>query len=98
MVVSQNHVQARPEVNAEANKASKANSTQSEATSGPPSAQEIAECLRVNGPMTTSELTARFRKRLPSMDDKKAFTANVKRVSKLEERPPGSGQRFVVLK
>ena len=74
------------------------NSTQSEATSGPPRAQEILDALKAWGAVTTGELTARFRKRLTTQQDKQAFMANVKKVSKLEERPPGSGKKFVVPK
>ena len=98
-------LQAKPAVKTEAKPGLKAeikqeakpeSSTQSEASSGPPSAQEILRLLKSSGPLTTSELTSRFRKRLSTQQDKQAFTAHVKKVSKLEERPPGSGNKFVV--
>lgn len=96
-------LQPRAGVKAEAKARVKAeptaeNSTQSEASSGPPTAQEILEALKAWGPVTTGELTSRFRKRLASQQDKQGFMANVKKVSKLEERPPGSGKKFVVPK
>ena len=64
----------------------------------PPTAQEILESLQAWGPVTAQELTSRFKKRLANADDKKAFTFNVKKVSKLEERPPGSGKKFIIPK
>ena len=92
-------LQARPEVKTEPKKEAKAaNSTQSDLTSGPPSLKEIVDCLRSWGPVKASELSSRFKKRLPLQEDKKQFTANVKKVSQLVERPPGSGNKFVVLK
>lgn len=85
--------QVKPEVKAEAKPAAVGAEP-----SGPPSAGEILSALRAWGPVTTGELTARFRKRLVAQQDKQTFMANVKKVSRLEERPPGSGKKFVVPK
>lgn len=62
----------------------------------PPTAQEILESLKAWGPVTAQELTSRYKKRLRSAEDKKAFTVNVKRVSRLEERPAGSGKKYII--
>ena len=43
-------------------------------------------------------LTARFKPQLRTPEHKQAFTKLVKKVARLEEVPPGSGTRCIVLK
>ena len=62
---------------------------------GPPTDAEIAAAIRERGPMASSALTAMFKARLAGADAKKAFTAAVKRVAKLEER---DGTKVIVLR
>ena len=62
---------------------------------GPPTDAEIAAAIRERGPMASSALTAMFKARLAGADAKKAFTAAVKRVAKLEER---DGAKVIVLR
>ncbi len=64
----------------------------------PPTAQEILNALRAWGPVTPKELTVRFKTRLSGPEEKKAFTLDVKRVSKLVEDPPGSGKKVIIPK
>ena len=60
--------------------------------------QEIVAFLRTSGPIPSSTLTARFKPQLKTAQHKSAFTQLVKRVAKLEEVPPGSGTRCIVLR
>jgi hypothetical protein len=60
-------------------------------------ADEIVAFLKA-GPKPSSALTTHFKSRLPSNEHKKAFMALVKRVAKLEEMPPGSGIKCIVLR
>lgn len=91
-------LQVKPEVKEEAQGAPKAAGSEGALIGAPPTAQEILESLKAWGPVTAQELTSRYKKRLANAEDKKAFTLNVKRVSKLEERPPGSGKKFIIPK
>ena len=60
--------------------------------------QEIVAFLRASGPIPSSTLTARFKPQLKTTQHKSLFTQLVKRVAKLEEFPPGSGTRCIVLR
>lgn len=60
--------------------------------------QEIVEFLRASGPIASSQLTARFKRQIKTSEHKTSFTKLVKKVAKLEEVPPGSGNRCIVLK
>ncbi len=61
--------------------------------------REIVELMTQTGPMLISKLTNKFKPQLKNNDElKKAFFNAVKRVAKLEEIPPGSGNKMVVLK
>ncbi|BDA42633.1 hypothetical protein COCOBI_03-5260 [Coccomyxa sp. Obi] len=62
--------------------------------------QEIVDFLKASGPIASSELTARFKSHFKgtNAEQKKEFTKLVKKVAKLEEVPPGSGNRFIVLR
>ncbi len=60
--------------------------------------QEIVAFLRASGPLASSALTARFKPQLRTPEHKAAFTKLVKKVARLEEAPPGSGIRCIVLK
>ena len=92
-------MQVKPEIKEEAALPSKPPARSAGALIGAvPTAQEILDALKSWGPVTSKELTVRFKGRLAGPDDKKAFTANVKKVSKLEEIPPGSGNKFIVPK
>ena len=92
-------LQVKPEAKTEAKGAAKPpGKTVGASIGAPPSVQEILEALIAWGPVTSKELTIRFKGRLSGPEDKKTFTNNVKKVSRLEEQPPGSGKKFIVLK
>lgn len=65
---------------------------------GPPTDAELVTALAARGPTPSAALTALFKARLRTPADRKAFTAAVKRVARLEERPPGSGVKVIVLR
>lgn len=89
-------MQVKPEIKAEPGRELKV--ADGASIGAPPTAQEILNSLRAWGPVTAQELTSRFKKRLKNADEKKAFTVIVKRISRLEERPPGSGNKFIIPK
>lgn len=62
--------------------------------------QELVDFLKASGPIASSELTATFKSHLKgaNAEQKKEFTKLVKKVAKLEEVPPGSGTRWIVLR
>jgi hypothetical protein len=60
--------------------------------------QEIVDFLKASGPIASSALTARFKRQIKTPENKTGFTKLVKKVAKLEEVPPGSGNRCIVLK
>ena len=62
------------------------------------SEQEIVSFLRAAGLTPLSEVTAKFKPQLHTPEHKAAFTRAVKKVARLEEVPPGSGKRFIVLR
>ena len=68
------------------------------AAPGGVSEPEVVAFLRASGPIASSALTARFKPQLRSPEHKAAFTKLVKKVARLEEVPPGSGTRCIVLK
>ena len=68
------------------------------ATLGAPSDADIEAALRARGPMPSSALAALFKARLRTDADRRGFMAAVRRVARLEERPPGSGVRVIVLR
>ena len=70
------------------------------ASHGPPTDAEVIAALREKGPMPSSAFTALFKARLAAggPDAKRDFMAAVKRVARLEERPPGSGVKVIVLR
>ncbi|KAK9819877.1 hypothetical protein WJX72_003519 [[Myrmecia] bisecta] len=60
--------------------------------------REVVNYLTATGPVLSSELSKHFKKRIQTAEQKKGLAAIMKRVGKLEEMPPGSGQKFIVLK
>lgn len=60
--------------------------------------QEIIAFLEACGPIPSTVLTNKFKPRLVNAEHRKAFTELVKLVAKLEESPPGSGSKCIVLK
>ena len=50
---------------------------------------EIVEFMRGAGPIPSNQLTSHFRKRVVTMEQRKAFTAKVKKLAKLQEVEPG---------
>ena len=57
---------------------------------------EIVDFMRGAGPIPSSQLTSHFRKRVVSMEQRKAFTAKVKKLAKLQEMEPG--KKCIVLR
>ncbi|OIV91838.1 hypothetical protein TanjilG_17830 [Lupinus angustifolius] len=64
--------------------------------SGPVSEEEIRAVLRQKTPVTTQDLVAKFKARLRSSEDKKAFAEILKRISKIQKTTNGSG--YVILR
>ncbi|XP_061966178.1 transcription initiation factor IIF subunit alpha-like isoform X1 [Populus nigra] len=62
---------------------------------GPVTEEEIRAVLLQNGPVTTQDLVARFKSRLRTPEDKKAFADILRRISKIQKT---SGSNFVVLR
>ena len=65
---------------------------------GEPTEADVVAFVRARGPVAPAELSAAFKRRLHTAKARKAFSAMVKRLVRLEERPPGSGTRVIVLK
>ncbi|KAK2992238.1 hypothetical protein RJ640_005725 [Escallonia rubra] len=63
--------------------------------SGPVTEDEIRDVLLQKKPVTTQDLVATFKSRLKSKDDKDAFAAILRRISKIQKTTNGS---FVVLR
>ncbi|KAK3036947.1 hypothetical protein RJ639_030912 [Escallonia herrerae] len=63
--------------------------------SGPVTEDEIRDVLLQKRPVTTQDLVATFKSRLKSKDDKDAFAAILRRISKIQKTTSGS---FVVLR
>ncbi len=57
---------------------------------------EIIEFMRGVGPMPSNQLTSHFRRRVVTMEQRKAFTAKVKKLAKLQEVEPG--KKYIVLR
>ena len=57
---------------------------------------EIIDFMRGVGPMPSNQLTSHFRRRVVSMEQRKAFTAKVKKLAKLQEVEPG--KKYIVLR
>ncbi|KAG5252486.1 hypothetical protein OIU76_021603 [Salix suchowensis] len=64
-------------------------------STGPVSEEEIRAVLLQNGPVTTQDLVARFKSRLRTPEDKKAFADILRRISKIQKT---SGSNYVVLR
>ncbi|XP_057419659.1 transcription initiation factor IIF subunit alpha-like isoform X2 [Lotus japonicus] len=64
--------------------------------SGPVSEEEIRAVLMQNTPVTTQDLVAKFKARLRSPEDKKAFADILKRISKIQKTT--SGASYVILR
>ncbi|KAB5518945.1 hypothetical protein DKX38_023264 [Salix brachista] len=64
-------------------------------STGPVSEEEIRTVLLQNGPVTTQDLVARFKSRLRTPEDKKAFADILRRISKIQKT---SGSNYVVLR
>ncbi|KAJ8759715.1 hypothetical protein K2173_009816 [Erythroxylum novogranatense] len=69
--------------------------TGSTSSTGPVTEEEIRAVLLQNGPVTTQDLVARFKSRLRSSEDKKAFADILRRISKIQKT---SGSGYVVLR
>ncbi|MQM16629.1 hypothetical protein Taro_049588 [Colocasia esculenta] len=65
------------------------------AQSGPVTEDEIRAVLLAMSPMTTQDLVAKFKPRLKSQEDKKAFAEILKRISKIQKT---NGASYVVLR
>lgn len=63
--------------------------------SGPVTEQEIRAVLLQSAPVTTQELVAKFKARLKSSEDKKAFADILRRISKIQKN---NGASYVVLR
>ncbi len=68
----------------------------SDAPAGDVTEAEIAAFMRAAGPIPSSQLTSHFKKRVVTMEQRKAFTAKVKRLAKLQEVEPG--RKCIVLR
>ncbi|KAJ1405538.1 Winged helix-like DNA-binding domain superfamily [Sesbania bispinosa] len=64
--------------------------------SGPVSEEEIRAVLMQKTPVTTQDLVAKFKARLRSSEDKKAFAEILKRISKIQKTANGSS--YVILR
>ncbi|KAF9679362.1 hypothetical protein SADUNF_Sadunf06G0007100 [Salix dunnii] len=64
-------------------------------STGPVTEEEIRAVLLQNGPVTTQDLVGRFKSRLRTPEDKKAFADILRRISKIQKT---SGSNFVVLR
>ncbi|KAG0501447.1 hypothetical protein HPP92_001519 [Vanilla planifolia] len=64
-------------------------------TSSPVTEEEIRAVLLAMAPVTTQELVAKFKGRIKSKEDKDAFAAILRRISKIQKT---NGQNYVVLK
>uniref|UniRef100_A0A2P2JR36 Transcription initiation factor IIF subunit alpha n=2 Tax=Rhizophora mucronata TaxID=61149 RepID=A0A2P2JR36_RHIMU len=64
-------------------------------STGPVTKEEIRAVLLQNGPVTTQDLVARFRSRLRTPEDKKAFADTLKGISKIQKT---SGCNYVILR
>ncbi|RDX71321.1 Transcription initiation factor IIF subunit alpha, partial [Mucuna pruriens] len=64
--------------------------------SGPVSEEEIRAVLMQKTPVTTQDLVAKFKARLRSSEDKKAFAEILKRISKIQKTTNGSS--YVILR
>ncbi|EEF43004.1 transcription initiation factor IIF subunit alpha [Ricinus communis] len=64
-------------------------------STSPVTEEEIRAVLLQNGPVTTQDLVARFKSRLKSSEDKKAFADILRRISKIQKT---SGSSYVVLR
>ncbi|XP_034899043.1 transcription initiation factor IIF subunit alpha isoform X1 [Populus alba] len=64
-------------------------------STGPVTEEEIRAVLLQNGPVTTQDLVARFKSRLRTPEDKKAFADILRRISKIQKT---SGSNYVVLR
>ncbi|KAL3521892.1 hypothetical protein ACH5RR_014726 [Cinchona calisaya] len=62
---------------------------------GPVTEDEIRAVLLQKGPVTTQDLVAKFKSRLKSKEDKDAFAAILRRISKIQKT---SGSNYVVLR
>jgi len=71
---------------------------QAEVTVGPVTADEIVILLRGRGKMSLSDIAAYFKARLKTPQDKKDFTALVKKVAKLDPQPDPDGKKYLILK
>ncbi|CDP04476.1 unnamed protein product [Coffea canephora] len=63
--------------------------------SGPVTEDEIRAVLLQKGPVTTQDLVAKFKSRLKTKEDKDAFAAILRRISKIQKT---SGSNYVVLR
>ncbi|KDP30477.1 hypothetical protein JCGZ_16156 [Jatropha curcas] len=69
--------------------------TESTSSIGPVSEEEIRAVLSQNGPVTTQELVSRFKAKLKCRQDKEAFAATLKRISRIQKTNESS---YVVLR
>ena len=67
-----------------------------DAPAGEVTEAEIAAFMRAAGPIPSSQLTSHFKKRVVTMEQRKAFTAKVKKLAKLQEVEPG--RKCIVLR
>ena len=67
-----------------------------DALAGDVTEAEIAAFMRAAGPIPSSQLTSHFKKRVLTMEQRKTFTAKVKRLAKLQEVEPG--RKCIVLR
>ncbi|GLT87303.1 hypothetical protein SLE2022_053920 [Rubroshorea leprosula] len=67
----------------------------STSAAGPVTEEEIRAVLLQNAPVTTQDLVAKFKARLKSPEDKNAFAAILRRISKIQKT---NGPNYVVLR
>ena len=80
------HMQAKPSAPAAA----------AAAPAGDVTEAEIAKFMQGAGPIPSSQLTSHFRRRVVTLEQRKAFTAKVKKLAKLQEVEPG--KKCIVLR
>ncbi|CAK7345100.1 unnamed protein product [Dovyalis caffra] len=92
----------KPTVKEESSPAMKGNATpkatpsaSTSGSTGPVTEEEIRAVLLQNGPVTTQDLVGRFKSRLRTPEDKKAFADILRRISKIQKT---SGSNYVVLR
>ncbi|XP_065867533.1 transcription initiation factor IIF subunit alpha isoform X1 [Euphorbia lathyris] len=94
-VKEENAATARSSTTPKGQPLSSSSKTAPAGSTSPVTEEEIRAVLLQNGPVTTQDLVARFKSRLKTQEDKKAFADILRRISKIQKT---SGSSYVVLR